>query len=194
MNLEPKAVDPVTATASLGGETSPRPESRDRRSFFGWLLSICTVTVGALLSVPLVRFALFPLHGKTTETSWSDLGNIDEFISFASPVRRLITVEHLDGWRKIVFHRAVYVTKDANGRIVVLSAVCPHLGCSIPWNQGKDQFICPCHMGVFARDGRRISGPPARGMDALETSIKDGRLMVRYQYFRQLVPVKEVVA
>jgi menaquinol-cytochrome c reductase iron-sulfur subunit len=152
------------------------------------------VSVAALLSVPLVRFGLYPLRVKTTETSWSDLGDVGKFDLLTSPARRLITVEHLDGWRKAVFQRTVYVTKGANGQTIVLSAVCPHLGCSVPWIEAQGQFICPCHAGVFARDGRQISGPPPRGMDTLETTIKDGRLMVRYQYFRQLVPTKEVVA
>jgi menaquinol-cytochrome c reductase iron-sulfur subunit len=106
----------------------------------------------------------------------------------------VITIEQRDGWRKAVFQKAVYVTKGANGRLTVLSAICPHLGCSVSWNDTKNQFICPCHAGVFAPDGRRISGLPPRSMDTLETTVKDGRLMVRYQYFRQLVPTKEVMA
>jgi hypothetical protein len=30
-------------------------------------------------------------------------------------------------------------------------------------------------------------------MDALEILVQDGQLMVRFQYFRQLVPDKEVI-
>jgi Rieske Fe-S protein len=193
MEAEGKTFNPGTTPPS-SGQLSPETNSSGRRSFLGWLLGICTLSVGALLSVPLVRFGLYPLRVKTTETSWSDLGDVGTFALFTAPVRRLITVEHLDGWRKAVFQKAVYVTKNAHGQILVLSAVCPHLGCSVPWNEAQGQFACPCHAGVFARDGQRISGPPSRGMDALETTIKNGRLMVRYQYFRQLVPTKEVVA
>jgi len=194
MEADEKKAKPGARSPSPDGGFSPGPDSPHRRSFLGWLLGICTVSVGALLSVPLVRFVLHPLRTNTTETSWSDLGDVDEFASFISPVRRVITVEHVDGWRKAVFQKAVYVTKDANGRTAVLSAVCPHLGCSVPWDEPKGRFICPCHMGVFARDGRRISGPPPRAMDALETTVRNGRLMVHYQYFRQLLPTKEVVA
>jgi menaquinol-cytochrome c reductase iron-sulfur subunit len=193
MEAEGKTVNPGTILPS-SEECSPRTNSSDRRSFLGWFLGICTLSVGALLSVPLLRFVLYPLRVKTTETSWSDLGDVGKFAPLTSPVRRLITVEHLDGWRKAVFQRTVYVTKDANGQTIVLSAVCPHLGCSVPWNEAQGQFICPCHAGVFACDGKRISGPPPRGMDTLETTVKNGRLMVRYQFFRQLVPTKDVMA
>lgn len=193
MEAGEKARNPET-TREQSGQFSPGTSPSGRRSFLGWLLGICTLSVGALLSVPLVRFGLYPLHVKTTETSWSDLGDVGRFDRLTSPVRRLITVEHLDGWRKAVFQRTVYVTKAVDGQTIVLSAVCPHLGCSVPWNEALGQFVCPCHAGAFMRDGSRISGPPPRGMDTLETSVKDGRLMVRYQYFRQLVPTKEVVA
>ncbi len=171
-----------------------RTVSRDRRSFLGVLIGVGTVGVGALLSIPLVRFALHPILAKTTETAWSDLGLPDDFASLASPMKRLIKVEQRDGWRRIISEKSVYVTKGANGQLRVLSSICPHLGCSITWNDAKTQFVCPCHVGVFAPDGALVSGPPPRAMDELETKVEDGRLKVRHQYFRQLVSTKEVLA
>lgn len=171
-----------------------RTVSQDRRSFLGVLIGVGTVGVGALLSIPLVRFALHPILAKTTETAWSDLGAADEFASLAMPMKRLIKVEQRDGWRKVISEKSVYVTKSADGQVRVLSSVCPHLGCSITWNDARTQFVCPCHVGVFAPDGALITGPPPRAMDELETKVEDGRLKVRYQYFRQLMPTKEVIA
>ena len=52
-----------------------------RRSFLSVLLGVGTVTMGALLSVPLARFTLYPLFARTTETKWSDLGAVKEFSS-----------------------------------------------------------------------------------------------------------------
>ncbi len=164
-----------------------------RRSFFTVLVGLGGVAVSALLAIPLVRFLLHPLSAKTTETAWSEVGSTDEFSSIATPVKRLIGVEQRDGWRKMVSEKSVYVTKGADGQLRVLSSICPHLGCSIAWNETKGQFICPCHVGVFGADGARISGPPPRRMDELDSRIESGRLMVRYQYFRQLVPTKEVI-
>jgi len=170
------------------------PAFPGRRSFLGVLLGLGTAGVGALLSVPLVRFTLHPILAKTTETAWSDLGAADEFAALTSPVKRLITVEQRDGWRKMVSEKSVYVTQGAGGQPRVLSSICPHLGCVIGLNEAKGQFVCPCHVGVFAPDGTLVSGPPPRAMDELETKVEDGRLKVRHQYFRQLVPTKEVLA
>ena len=173
------------------------PTARDaqtRRSFLAGLLALGTSTVAVLLAIPLGRFTLDPLWRTTSEVLWSDVGLAGDFASVAAPMKVQLTIEQRDGWRKVVSEKPVYVVKGTDGRPRVLSAVCPHLGCSIGWNDAKGQFVCPCHTGVFAADGTLVSGPPPRGMDELETTVADGRLKVRYQYFRQLVPTKEVLA
>jgi menaquinol-cytochrome c reductase iron-sulfur subunit len=178
--------------------TAPTPSPsglsfESRRSFLGVLLGLGSFCVGALLSVPLIRFALFPLLRRTTELKESPVGAMSDFSSLTEPMMRTIQIEQVDGWRKAVSEKAVYVTKDSAGQLRVLTSICPHLGCTVPWNKEKSQFICPCHGATFSADGTRVSGPSLRGMDTLETSIQDGQLLVRFQYFRQLVSDKEVI-
>jgi menaquinol-cytochrome c reductase iron-sulfur subunit len=169
------------------------PSGPNRRSFLGALLGVGSVFVGALLSVPLIRFALFPLIRRTTDLKSSPVGSVVEFSSLTEPAMRTIQIEQIDGWRKTVSEKAVYITKNQAGQLSVLTSICPHLGCTVPWNKEKKQFICPCHGGAFSADGSRVSGPSQRGMDALETTVQDGQLLVRFQYFRQLVSDKEIV-
>jgi Rieske Fe-S protein len=165
----------------------------NRRSFLAALLGVGSVFIGALLSVPLIRFALFPLLRRTTEMKGSPLGELSEFTSATEPVMRTIQIEQVDGWRKAVSEKAIYITKDSQGQLLVLTSICPHLGCTVPWNKEKKEFICPCHGGTFAPDGSRVSGPSLRGMDTLPTSVENGQLLVQFQYFRQLVSDKEVI-
>jgi menaquinol-cytochrome c reductase iron-sulfur subunit len=169
------------------------PASGNRRSFLGALLSLGAILMGGLLSVPLLRFALFPLLRRTTELKPSPVGSLSEFSSLSEPVVRTIQIEQVDGWRKAVSEKAVYVTRDSRGQLRVFSSICPHLGCTLPWVSGKNEFICPCHGATFSPDGKRISGPSLRGMDELETTIQDGQVLVRFLYFRQLVADKEVI-
>ncbi|MEK6704503.1 MAG: ubiquinol-cytochrome c reductase iron-sulfur subunit [Bdellovibrionota bacterium] len=170
------------------------PDFLERRSFLTIIIAFGTVAIGAMLSIPLLRFAFHPLLAKTTETGWSTVGSIDEFISITGPVKRIISVEQRDGWRKNVSDKAVYVIKKADSRLVVLSPICPHLGCPIAWSEEKKQFLCPCHVGIFAPDGAKVAGPPPREMDELNIKIEGKKLLVQYQYFRSLVPTKEVMA
>jgi menaquinol-cytochrome c reductase iron-sulfur subunit len=173
--------------------TTAEPSPQNRRSFLGALVALGSVFVGALLSVPLIRFAIFPIIRRTTDLKSSRVGSLSEFSSLTEPALRTIQIEQIDGWRKTVSEKVVYITKDQRNQLSVLSSICPHLGCTVPWNKEKKQFICPCHGGTFSVDGSRVSGPSQRGMDTLETSVQDGQLLVRFQYFRQLVSDKEVV-
>lgn len=167
------------------------PESR--RSFLGVLLGLGSLFVGALLAVPLIRFALFPLLRRTTQLKSSSVGELSELSPLTEPAMRIVRIEQLDGWRKAISEKAVYVTKDSQGKLRVVTSICPHLGCTVPWNKDRKEFVCPCHGATFAADGTRVSGPSLRGMDTLETSVQDGELLVRFQYFRQLVSDKEII-
>jgi menaquinol-cytochrome c reductase iron-sulfur subunit len=187
-------MNPSSTTADRDGGNPARTEEITRRSFLGVLLGFGAVVVGAALSVPVIRFALNPLFTASTKTSWSKVGKVDEFASLTAPAKKLITVEQIDGWRKIVSEKAVYVLPMKDGSPRVLSPICTHLGCSVPWNEAKQEFICPCHGAVFTKDGAKVSGPAPRSMDSLESRVENGELQVRYQYFRQLVATKEVLA
>src|SRR6202795_4330700 len=101
---------------STTAERSPQ----NRRSFLGALLAVGSVFVGALLSVPLIRFAIFPLIRRTTDLKSSPVGPLSEFSSLTEPAMRTIQIEQIDGWRKTVSEKIVYVTKGQRNQICVL--------------------------------------------------------------------------
>jgi len=170
------------------------PKAPERRSFILALFAVTGATVGALLAIPLIRFVTYPLRKSATDESWSDVGPIGDFASLTAPVAKTITLERRDAWQTTSSQTAVYVLPPKDGQLRILSPICPHLGCSVRWDDGADKFICPCHAGSFTADGDRIAGPPPRSMDTLEAKVEDGTLKVRYQYFRQLVATKEEMA
>jgi nitrite reductase/ring-hydroxylating ferredoxin subunit len=53
----------------------------------------------------------------------------------------------------------VAVFRDEAGRLHERSAVCPHLGCIVAWNQGERTWDCPCHGSRFEATGRVLQGP-----------------------------------
>jgi menaquinol-cytochrome c reductase iron-sulfur subunit len=169
-------------------------EPTGRRSFVGALFAMSAAAVSTLLAIPLVRFSTYPLRKSAAETGWSDVGPVDEFASLTQPTAKTITIERRDAWQTTSSQTAVYVLPSRTGQFHILSPICPHLGCSIRWEGGQDKFICPCHSGSFTADGERIAGPPPRSMDTLESKVEGGMLKVRYQYFRQLIPNREVMA
>lgn len=52
---------------------------------------------------------------------------------------------------------AVYRAED--GSVHECSAVCPHLGCIVGWNDVEKTWDCPCHGSRFDRFGSVLNGP-----------------------------------
>lgn len=174
---------------------SSTPEFPGRRSFVWLLLGVGTVVVGALLSVPLFRFVLFPLFRKTTETKWADAGAVGDFAALTAPAEKQINVEQVDAWREIYSQKSVFVIpwNNNNGHVRVLSPVCPHLGCMVHYDSDRKEFLCPCHGSIFAADGSLVRGPALRGLDPLPHKIQNGRVMVLYEYFQELIKNRVVI-
>ena len=175
--------------------TPPPPREMGRRSFFAGLLSIGTAGVGVLLAIPVLRYLLYPLSIKPRQLSWSPLGPLTQYNGpVAAPVRKTVTFSQQDGWRQLVSAQSVYVTQDANGKVAVLSAICPHLGCTVSWQPGQDRFVCPCHGSEFDAAGKHIAGPSPRNMDRLPTRVGNGQLEAQFEYFRPNVPNQELMS
>lgn len=63
------------------------------------------------------------------------------------------------GMRKIAAHR------DASGTLHELTAICPHLGCVVGWNDTEKTWDCPCHGSRFSADGDVLNGPAISGLE-----------------------------
>jgi menaquinol-cytochrome c reductase iron-sulfur subunit len=181
-----------------GSARTPAPEQlpvavASRRSFLGVLLGLASATIAALLAIPVVRYLLYPLTAESAASGWSAAGPLSEATAAPGPLSRTLAVKRQDGWRKTESSPTVYLVKSGT-TVQALSAICPHLGCTLPWDASRSEFVCPCHGGVFGPDGAYRSGPPRRGMDTLETRVTGGTVMVKYQTFRPEVPSKQVTS
>jgi cytochrome b6-f complex iron-sulfur subunit len=63
--------------------------------------------------------------------------------------------------------RPAVLLQSAPGQFAAFSAVCTHLGCIVQWLPERGEFLCPCHAGRFAADGRVLGGPPPRPLETL---------------------------
>jgi menaquinol-cytochrome c reductase iron-sulfur subunit len=167
------------------------PPDGSRRSFLGVLLGLASAFVGVLLSVPVVRYIFYPLTANAGDPNWAEAGPVASFSNVRTPQRLTLTLKQRDGWRETSSRPVVYII-NTDGKLKVLSAICTHLGCTVPWDPGRNEFVCPCHGGTYSADGSHLSGPPRRSLDSLETKVSGGKLMVKYQYFLPDVTYKEV--
>ncbi len=70
----------------------------------------------------------------------------------------------------------LYIVRDKDGGFLALSIVCPHLGCSVMWDEARQQFDCPCHSSAFDRQGIVLSSPAPRPLDYFPVIIEEGKL------------------
>lgn len=74
-------------------------------------------------------------------------------------------------------HPAVALQR-APGDFVAFSAICTHLGCVIRWLPEKDEFLCPCHAGRYASDGKVLGGPPPKPLRTIPIALSGDNLLV----------------
>lgn len=74
-------------------------------------------------------------------------------------------------------HPAV-VLQRAPGVFVAFSAICTHLGCIIRWLPDKGEFLCPCHAGRYASDGKVLGGPPPKPLQTIPVALSGDNLLV----------------
>lgn len=56
-------------------------------------------------------------------------------------------------------HCAAY--RDGSGLLHLVSALCPHQGCTVGFNDAEKTWECPCHGSRFGTDGALLQGPAA---------------------------------
>ena len=72
----------------------------------------------------------------------------------------------------------LYIVREKDGGFLALSIVCSHLGCSVLWDEVRQQFDCPCHSSAFDRQGIVLSSPAPRPLDYFPVIIAEGKLKV----------------
>lgn len=136
--------------------------NKDRRTFLGICLGGLTALAAVAVGYPLYRY-LAPLKKEN------------------SAGKVVVPEQDLpDGGAKFFEYAgstAVMVRKQG-GDLVVLSAVCTHLGCIVQWEKEKQDFLCPCHGGRFSPEGAVISGPPPKSLTRIPFVVANGIITV----------------
>lgn len=71
-----------------------------------------------------------------------------------------------------------YLVRLADGGLLALSRQCTHLGCSVPWDEAKGRFVCPCHASAFDVRGDVLAAPAPRALDTFPVRVENGIVKV----------------
>ena len=74
--------------------------------------------------------------------------------------------------------KPVMLVRTSSGQYRAYSAVCTHLGCTITYKPGKENFYCNCHGGTYNLDGKVIAGPPPKPLHPYKVSLRDDQIVL----------------
>lgn len=141
-----------------------------RRTLKSITIAVGSGLMGLAFAIPGVSHVVSPALSKQ-EPRWVRVAKADE-LPHESMEQVRYSVSRKDGWMTRADERILYVRMGSDP--YVLSARCTHLGCNVKWVAAEDRFKCPCHAGIFDRDGKVVSGPPPRDLQRLQAEIRDG--------------------
>ncbi|MGO8762615.1 MAG: ubiquinol-cytochrome c reductase iron-sulfur subunit [Desulfobaccales bacterium] len=61
---------------------------------------------------------------------------------------------------------------------LAFSRVCTHLGCLVKFDKERQEFICPCHAGIYDLEGNVVSGPPPRPLRKFAVRVEGDNLVI----------------
>jgi nitrite reductase/ring-hydroxylating ferredoxin subunit len=136
---------------------------QDRRSALARIVTAGLGLIGAGLA-GLVGLVAAP-RSKRGDRRWRTALSIFELPS-DRPAAAVLSDRVADGWYETRSQTVVFIDREGEGYRALLST-CSHLGCKVNWDDRAKQYKCPCHGGVYDREGRVVAGPPPRPLDRL---------------------------
>lgn len=161
---------------------------KDRRTFLIKISLGLSALAAAAAGIPVISALLAPLLRQPLQT-WRDIGTLNQFkigntqlVKFENP--------NPEPWAGITAHSAAWVRRESEQNIIAFSVNCTHLGCPVRWENGAQLFMCPCHGGVYYKDGSVASGPPPKGLIQYPVRINNGKV----QLMTQPLPITNIQA
>ena len=152
---------------SMGTVVAPEPATTPvrRRKFIEMLLGGGFLATGIAFLYPIIRYLVPP---KTL-----DLGG-DSVVAAK-------TGELKPNSGKIFKfgNRPGLLVRTVAGDYRAMSATCTHLSCTVQYRDDLREVWCACHNGKYNLDGRNISGPPPRPLEAYEVQVRGDEIFVR---------------
>ena len=151
-------------------------EGTSRRNFYVVAIYGLWGAILAALGLPALFYLLFPPKAKKVD-EWIEVGDIGR-LTPNSPVEMTFRRTRVDGWKVISEKSTAWVVKNSANQVTAFGPQCTHLGCAYHWEEGKGQFLCPCHTSLFAIDGKVVAGPAPRPLDRFQTRLNGSKLLL----------------
>jgi len=150
-----------------------------RRRVLNLLIAGMNALIAAVLAAPVLGYILTPILRKSGAGEWISIGLVEDLQGGPEPRRVDFRYKNDSGYTVETVNGYAYVVQGEDSSPRILSPNCTHMGCNVAWNDERKRFLCPCHGGQYAADGRNVAGPPPRPLDRLPSRVENGVLMIQ---------------
>ena len=147
-----------------------------RRSFLAKLSLGLGGVAAAAASVPVIAAFLNPWIRKEARV-WRAVGRAEEFELGGFTLVKYKDAAP-DSWAGATGNSAAWLRRDSESEFTAFSINCTHLGCPVRWVQSSELFMCPCHGGVYYKDGSVAAGPPPKSMVKYPVRVRKGQVEI----------------
>jgi menaquinol-cytochrome c reductase iron-sulfur subunit len=155
----------------------PTPEEISRRGFFAKLSIALGGLCAVILGVPIVGFIVAPLFRKVSN-AWIPVGKVDDF-AIGKTVNVLFSDPSPLPWAGITAKGAAWLRRESEGGFIAFSVNCTHMGCPVRWLADAELFMCPCHGGIYYKDGTVAAGPPPKPLFRYNVRVANGQVQIK---------------
>jgi len=144
-------------------------------------LEIAIWSIGGIIAmgigIPAISYVVGTSLQNRNKQEWISLGSISK-VEIGVPTLFKAKVKRQVGWNTTEEELSIYIVTENGRDFIALSNICTHLGCRVRWIKDKEQFICPCHNGVFDKNGNAVSGPPPKSLNQYQVKVENDQLYV----------------
>ena len=151
----------------------------DRREFVKIVTVALGTIMGVIIGLPLIGYLVSPATKVQKKEAWVSLGPLESY-PIGIPTLFSFTRTTVNGWEKTVNSFGAYVMRYSErvDDITVFSNWCTHLSCRVTWQEDEQEYVCPCHDGIFDIEGQVIAGPPPEPLWEYEYKVEDDNLFI----------------
>jgi Rieske Fe-S protein len=143
------------------------PPQQGKRDFLKYILGGGLVAWAGSVVYPLLAY-LKPPQQAEVEVSSVKVG-------------KLSAIEKDSGTIVRFGNKPVILVRTANGELRAFSATCTHLDCTVQYKKDLGVIWCACHNGKYDLNGRNVSGPPPRPLDAFKVIVQGEEVLISKQ-------------
>jgi cytochrome b6-f complex iron-sulfur subunit len=145
-------------------DAHPAGNQTSKRDFLKYVLGGGVIAWAASVLYPIISY-LKPPQQEGVEVTSVKVGKVSTIAKDSGTIVRFGT-------------KPVILIRLPGGNLRAFSGTCTHLDCTVQYRGDLGVIWCACHNGKYDLNGRNISGPPPRPLEAYRVTVQNDEVYI----------------